>query len=411
MHSLAYLLSASACLSTVSAGVVIPQRSSRAASSSIKAITTPTIPNISSTPVVQAAGAPTTTSTTYPTGTLPDPATFKTQNGTKWSIQYVGNTKFSGTVGTKGFGGDKCRSSVLGGKVIWNCGDMECMPDWTVCGFSMGPAFYGTTDVMTVNTSAVQYAQDWNFAQPWSGDPTPQAPQTGWGMDTSNIAAINDTHGVAYAWEIWRGASDGSYVDRGNAVVAVTLGATKPIATRMGPLLSGPNAVQMGLLSILRDGDYIYSYSMGGPTGIVVGRVKAGDDAFDATKYQFLQANDFATWGTPGSIPPGSTTTYGMKTAESSGKFACNVYGSVFYSNYFQKYVMICTIYMSFTNMYVADNPWGPWSSQYGLLSGWGAGYGSHAHPEYSPNGSHKELYFSQGPNGPFNMFKLTFNF
>ncbi|KAK7520869.1 uncharacterized protein IWZ02DRAFT_433285 [Phyllosticta citriasiana] len=400
MHTLSCFLSASACLSTVSAGFVIPQRSTKAASSS-KAITTPTIPTISNTPIVQAAAA-SSTARTYPTGTLPDPATFKAQNGTKWSIQYVGNLKFTGSVGSKGFGGDKCRSSVLGG---------QCLPDWTACGFAMGPAFYGTGDVMTVNTSAVQNAQDWNFALPWSGDPAPQAPQTAWGMDTSNVAAVNDTHGIAYACEIWRGASDGSYVDRGNAVVAVTLGATKPIATRMGPLLSGPNAVQMGLLSILRDGDYIYSYSMGGPTGIVVGRVKAGDDAFDATKYQFLQANDFTNWGTPGTIPPGSTTQFGMKTAEGSGKFACNVYGSVFYSNYFQKYVMICTIYMSFTNMYVADNPWGPWSSQYSLLSGWGAGYGSHAHPEYSPNGSHKELYLSQGPNGPFNLFKLKFDF
>lgn len=224
---------------------------------------------------------------------------------------------------------------------------------------------------------------------------------TAWGMDTSNVAAINDTTGIAYAWEIWRG----------NAIAAVTLGPGKPIATRVGPLLSGPSAVQLGLLAILRDGDHVYSYSVGGPTGIVVGRVRAADDAFAASNYEFLSSADYTAWHAPGAIPAPETTECGMRTEKPGGKFGCNVYGSVFYSNYLRNYVMICTIYMSFTNMYVAEKPWGPWSAEYGLLSGWGQGYGSHAHPEYSPDGSHKEVYFSQGPNGPFNMFKVTFDF
>ncbi|KAK0647941.1 hypothetical protein DIS24_g7232 [Lasiodiplodia hormozganensis] len=359
------------------------------------------------------ATTPTKFTSALPTGDLPDSATFKAQNGTKWKIEYVGDLQFSGTLGTKGLGGDKCRSSVLGDRVIWNCGDMQCAGDWRVCGFSMGPAFYGTNSVMVVNTTSVALVQDNDFATVWPGDPAPQAPQTAWGMDTSNVAPINDTHGIAYAWEIWRGAPDGSFVDRGNAVVAVTLGETKPIATRVGPLLSGPDAMQMGHLAILRDGDYIYSYSMGGPSGIMVSRVAASDDALDAAKYEFLVArrSDSPTWKTPGTVPAPTSTEYGMQTANADGTFGCNVYGSVFYSNYLRKYVIICTAYMHFTNIYVADQPWGPWSAEYGLLEGWGAGYGSHAHPEYSPGGSHKEVYFSQGPNGPFNIFKVTFDF
>lgn len=81
---------------------------------------------------------PTKLTSVLSTGDLPDPATFKAQNGTKWKIEYVGDLSFSSTLGTKGLGGDKCRSSVLGDKVIWNCGDMECAGDWQVCGFSMG---------------------------------------------------------------------------------------------------------------------------------------------------------------------------------------------------------------------------------------------------------------------------------
>ncbi|KAB2573485.1 hypothetical protein DBV05_g7895 [Lasiodiplodia theobromae] len=296
---------------------------------------------------------PTKFTTALPTGDLPDPATFKAQNGTKWKIEYVGDLHFSGTLGTNGLGGDKCRSSVLGDKVIWNCGDMECAGDWRVCGFSMGPAFYGTNSVMVVNTTGIALVQDNDFATAWSGDPAPQAPQTAWGMDTSNVAAINDTHGIAYAWEIWRGAPDGSFVDRGNAVVAVTLGEMKPIATRVGPLLSGPDAVQMGLLAILRDGNHIYSYSMGGPSGIMVSRVAASDDALEAAKYEFLVAgeSDSSMWKIPGSIPAPPSAEYGMQTANSNGKFGCNVYGSVFYSNYLRKYVIICTAYMHFTKM------------------------------------------------------------
>jgi hypothetical protein len=329
-------------------------------------------------------------------------------------VTYVGDLKFTDKLGSENFGGDKCRTSKLGDKVIWNCGDMECGGDWQICGFNMGPAFYGTDDVMTVNTTGVVNVQDNNFIAPWSGDPTPLAPQNAWGMDTSNVAAINSTHGIAYAWEIWRGASDGSVVDRGNAVVSVTLGDTKPIATRIGPLLTGPDAIQMGLLAILRADNYIYTYSIGGPSNVIVGRVPANDSAFSASSYEFLAHGSSTIW-TSG-IPNSKTTTLGATTASDSGQFGCASYGSVFYSNYFNKYLILCNIYLNYVDMYTSDAPYGPWSAEYQLMNSGSdqrvaGSYGSMVHVEYAPGGSDKEVYFSMGPNSVFNMFKIQFDY
>lgn len=364
--------------------------------------------------VVSTTSSTTSTASALPTGSLPSPSQFATDKGTKWSVTYEGDLKFTGKMQTDNLGGDKCRSSKIGDKVIWNCGDMECGGDWTICGFNMGPAFYGTSDVMTVNTTGVDNIADNNFVSAWSGDPTPVAPQTSWGMDTSNVAAINSTHGIAYAWEIWRGASDNSIVDRGNAVIAVTLGETKPIATRVGPLLTGPDVIQMGLLAILRADNYIYTYSIGGPSNIIVGRVAADDSAFTASKYEFLTHGSSDSWTT--GVPSSNTTAVGATTANTSGQFGCAVYGSVFYSNYLKQYVIICNIYLSYVNMYTSDTPYGPWSAEYSLMSAStddhvSGSYGSMVHHEYAPGGSDKEVYFSMGPNSVFNMFKIQFNY
>lgn len=274
--------------------------------------------------------------------------------------------------------------------------------DWEVCGFNMGPTFYGTDSVMTINTNNITNINSNTFLQPWSGDPVPEAPQSSFGMDTSNVAAINDTHGVAYAWEIWRGASDGSISNRGNAVAAITHGETIPVATRIGPLLTGPDNIQLGLNGIINAEGYIYIYSAGGPTKMMVTRVPADDSVFDATKYESLTLNQ--TW--VNGIAQNTDNMYGMQSSDT--QFACGTYGSAFYSNYFNQYVLICNIFELFTHMYVSDTPYGPFTGPYELLSGVD-GYGSMAHPSYSPGGSHKELYFSQGPNSKFNMFKVTF--
>ena len=341
-----------------------------------------------------------------PRGILPTGRQFESDNGTRWKIEYVGNISFTGELAQKNLVGDKCRSSLLGNKVIWNCGDMWCDFDYTICGFAMGPAMYGTDDVMTINTTGITHIYHNDFLTPWEGDPQPKPPHEFWGMDTSNTAAINDTHGVAYGFEVWRGA--GKDIPQGNAVASVTLGEDKPIARRVGPLLTGPKAIQMGMLAILRAGDYIYIYSAGGPSRLIVTRVHASDDVFDVSNYETLEYATDNVWSN--TIPGPKTKKYGMVTANRKRKFGCLVYGSIFYSNYFNKYIIICNIYFVATNMYVSDTPWGPWSEEYGLLRGW-RGYGSMVHPMYSPGGSHKEIYYSQGPNTGFHMFKVSFDY
>lgn len=342
-----------------------------------------------------------------PTATLPPSHQFWRDNGTRWTLEYVGNITFTGDIAEKNVVGDKCRSSRLGDKVIWNCGDMWCDFDYTICGFAMGPAMYGTDDVMTINTTGITRIYDNDFVKAWEGDAPPEEPYKFWGMDTSNVAAINETHGVAYGFEVWRGGGPDD-IRRGNCVAWVTLAPDMPIATRVGPLLTGPDEVEMGMLAILRAGDYIYIYSEGGPSRLLVTRVRANEDVLDISKYETLEFNTTNHWTSE--IPQKSTEKYGMTTKSAGGEFGCAVYGSVFYSNYFEKYVILCNIYEDATNMFVSDTPYGPWSEEYGLLRG-RYGYGSMAHPHYSPGGSHKELYFSLGPNAQFMMFKLTFKY
>lgn len=117
--------------------------------------------------------------------TLPDPTTFQADKGTLWNVTTVGLLGYSGKLGQEGVGGDKCRSSFILGKHLWNCGDMECDGDAMVCGFSMGSAFYGTRNVSLINPASIPDVTSiaaYQFAEPWTGqpdpDPLPQSPQT-----------------------------------------------------------------------------------------------------------------------------------------------------------------------------------------------------------------------------------------
>jgi hypothetical protein len=134
-----------------------------------------------------------------------------------------------------------------------------------------------------------------------------------------------------------------------NAVASITLGPTKPIATRIGPAAHRPNAVAPGLLAILRDGDYIYTYSIAGPSNIVVCRVPADDSVFDAGEDECLAHGSETDWVT--GILAGSTTSIGATTANPGGQFGCIVYGSVFYSDYVEQCYTICNIYENFVNI------------------------------------------------------------
>ena len=121
--------------------------------------------------------------------------------------------------------------------------------------------------------------------------------------------------------------------NQGAGAVSVTLGPSKPIVQRVGPLPTGPDFVQLGLLTILDSGEYIYNYNQQGPFGnILLSRVKAGKAALDAQEYEYL------------SFPPDSTTdpervagildakdagSYGIRTSETTGRFTCTQYSSV----------------------------------------------------------------------------------
>lgn len=308
--------------------------------------------------------------------------------------------------------GDKCRTGKIGNKVIWNCGDMECDGLWWKCGFSEGPAFYGTESVMTINTTGVAAVTDNNFFLPWtSGGEKPIAPQTTWGMDTSNVAPINATHGVVFAFEIWRGGPNGSYINAGNAVGSITLGPTKPIGTRVGPLLTGPDAIQLGLGGILRVGEYIYTYSLGVPSNVIVGRVRADDSVFSNASHEFLLHNSNSTW-ISGVLTP-LAKNIGATTANKNGQFGCGLYGSVMYNSHLDRYIMLCGAWESWVMMYVSETPWGPWSAEYLLMDyqhdEWVEGsWGPMLRPEY---GDGEEVYMSIGPGTKFNVFRIWFGY
>ena len=350
---------------------------------------------------------------------LPNSRQFTADNGTRWHIKYVGDIKFTGSLGARNLRGDVCRSSVLAGRHIWNCGDMQCGASWKTCGIADGPAFYGI-DVMTINASAFTYAPDYIFVQPWAGDPKPVPPENGYGHGTSNVVSINNTHGLAISNVYTRGFSpNGTVVQTGigNTIVAVTLGKDKPIGTRLGPAFTGADAIFMAGHSIIKADGWIYIYTSPNwwPGQMVVGRVKANFEAAnDASQYEYLTFASSNTSNTskhvwlPGVPTKANVTEYGMTAAD--GLFYCTTFGSIFWNNYLKKYMMMCNTWMSNAWFLLADKPYGPWSTNYHLFGGiWG--YAIDAHPEYSPNGDHRTLYFSQSPNCNFTTFRVDFKY
>lgn len=87
-------------------------------------------------PILEKRAATTSATTSYPTGTLPDPITFAFENGTKWHISNVG-TIYSSTNPRMGW--DNGRTSVLDNTLFWNFGDVLSL-DGLQDGFSTGPA-------------------------------------------------------------------------------------------------------------------------------------------------------------------------------------------------------------------------------------------------------------------------------
>ncbi|PVH75686.1 hypothetical protein DL98DRAFT_316304 [Cadophora sp. DSE1049] len=182
-------------------------------------------------------------------------------------------------------------------------------------------------------------------------------------------------------------------------MIRVTPGTKVPIANLTGPLITGPEGLQVGLMTVLKAEGYIYVYSNGEPENFVVGRAKLSN-AFDATKYQFLKKTE--TWVT--GIPKANDTSYGIQGyVRSSGQ------GSIMYSNYLKKYLLFTGAYGYYMNFYTSDTPYGPWSGRYILTVE--CGYEINVHPQFSPGGNHRILYISSGAQDGITMYKVEFKY
>lgn len=244
-----------------------------------------------------------------------------------------------------------------------------------------------------------------DFAKPYAGDPAPnpKGMTPSWGMGTSNIVEVEPGVGIGFVWEIWRN-ENGSQEDRGLGVIRVTLGEPQPVANRTGPLVAGPDSLQMGLMTIMKADGYIYTYSQGGssPTGLVCGRSHISS-AFDASAYEFQKTD--GSWAR--GIPKANDTDYGMM--RQGGVIHSDGAGSIFWSNYFRKYMLFVCAFGNDMNFYTSETPYGPWSEEYGLLHV--LGYGVSVHPQWSPGGdsSDREIYISSGWGNVITMYKVNF--
>jgi hypothetical protein len=232
-------------------------------------------------------------------------------------------------------------------------------------------------------------------------------------MDTSNTAQTGPGTGICFAWEIHR-KTDGSYKDIGNAMLQVTLGADKPIATRLGGLITGPDKIQIGLMTVfnpnIRNTPYadghIYMYCIGADVfeSVIVGRAPV-DSAFDPRTYQFLKSS--GEWDAKGVIPQRGDTSYGM-----AGSPVSNSQGSIVYNEYLGKYILFCGTFARQASFYLADTPVGPWSQNYLLLESPDAlRYGVNVHPDLLLQSNGNEMLLSWGTNVVLTMYKLTLNY
>ncbi|KAL2062074.1 hypothetical protein VTL71DRAFT_6340 [Oculimacula yallundae] len=379
---------------TLSAIVVTTKPTSKATTSSKPTSSSKATSSSSSS---RTSSSITSSKSASPTGTLPSPSDFASQNNTKWSISTIGSI-FSTSMPDLGW--DKGRTSVLSGTTFWNFGDVVDVGGGLKDGFAMGAAFYaGKGNILAVDTKDIKNVNDWDFAKAWSGDEKPPSDTPFFGMDTSNVAEVSPGVGVGFVWEIWRN-TQGKEVDRGAGIIRVTLGDKVPIANRTGPLITGPDGIMMGITSVLAAEGYIYTYTNGGPNGLIVGRAPLSS-AFDATAYEFRKTT--GAW-VPG-IPTKSDMSYGV-----DGDVHSDGQGSVFFNNYLKKYMFFVGAYGYYMNFYTSATPYGPWSAEYTVASE--VGYGINVHPEFSPNGDHSTLYVSSGAaDGVIRMRKLVFKY
>ncbi|CZT07316.1 uncharacterized protein RCO7_07303 [Rhynchosporium graminicola] len=347
---------------------------------------------------------PSTSLSPNPNATLPDPQTFTTDLNQKWKITKLGPI-YSSSIPRIGW--DKGRTSTLSGTTFWNFGDVVSLDGPMKNGFCMGAAWYANpNNILEVDTRGCSNVAGWEFAKPHESDPKPPGGNEGvehWGMDTSNIAEVEPGVGVGFAWVIHRNTV-GKEVYQGLGVLRVTLGKDCPVAERVGPLVTGPDELQMGLMTIINAEGYIYTYSNGGITGIIVGRAKVAD-AVDTSKYEFLRHDGNWVQG----IPKSNDVGYGIKTiGQEQAKIHSDGQGSIMFNKHLNKYMLFTCMFGHATSFYMSDTPYGPWTPEYRLLDE--PGYGINVHPSMSED--HRILYISSGTmENIISMWKVEFGY
>jgi hypothetical protein len=136
-----------------------------------------------------------------------------------------------------------------------------------------------------------------------------------------------------------------------------TLGPEHPLGNRTGPLIAGPDALPVGIVTILAAENYMYTYnSKNGLDETIVGRASIAS-AFDADAYEFLHLNGTWVQGIPSYTDAKSN--YG---ALGDVKPIIFGQGSATGSNYFQKYLLFTGGYGSSMMFYASETPYGPFA-------------------------------------------------
>ncbi|TVY65638.1 hypothetical protein LSUE1_G006974 [Lachnellula suecica] len=359
-----------------------------------------TAPATTSAASITSAAATPSSTTIYPTGSLPDANTWKANNGTKWHVSTVGSL-YSSTVSNLGW--DNGRTSTLNNKSFWIFGDVLAF-DGMQNGLSTGPSFYVTQDEMLrVDMGEITNLNNVLLAPPAASDPAPTNPWPFLGLSTGNAVEVSPGIGLGFVWEISRNTS-GTGPDRGLGMYRATLGDETPIGNRTGPLIAGPDALPVGIMTIMAAEGYVYTYTnKNGPDGIVVGRAVVAD-AFNPNAYEFLNLKGTWVQGIPSYAD--AKLNYGV-----AGDVVPISYGqgSAMWSNYLEKYMLFTGELGSAMMFYTSETPYGPFAGPYVIETV--LGYGVNVHPFWSPDGSHKTLYISSGWNNTIHMYKLDFDY
>jgi hypothetical protein len=166
------------------------------------------------------------------------------------------------------------------------------------------------------------------------------------------VAEVSHGVGIGFVWEIWRDTTNLTS-KRGLGMYRASLGAELPYANRTGPLIAGPEALPVGIMTVFNAEGYIYTYTNKNGSGIVVGRAKVAN-AFEADAYEFLKLD--GTWVTGIPSYADAEENYGVQ-----GDVHSDGQGSIMFSNYFEQYMLFTGSYGSAMMFYTSDTLYGPW--------------------------------------------------